>query len=211
MQQKRKLSSDQTMRLFFTNENWCHLVLVPHSFLIFPSSILLLKNSFNSSRKTFFSSLFFFIFCTINFTGEWWSLNMLIKKLWGFLSPFLDADEGWNNKKNDVEEEEKEVFEKKGWGAIIRDKKSGRNNKKMGKRYHGRMRNERRRKRKQDEERFEVPLKEKMLEISYVLDLMKNDGNSWDVDQEEHEKGKGSRSERLPLTRWKKEEMLVYG
>lgn len=37
---------------------------------------------------------------------------------------------------------------------------------------------------KQDEERFEVPLKEEMLEISYVLDLMKNDGNSWDVDQE---------------------------
>lgn len=32
--------------------------------------------------------------------------------------------------------------------------------------------------RKQDEERFEMPLKEEMLEISYVLDLMKNDGNS---------------------------------
>lgn len=66
--------------------------------------------------------------------------------------------EGEENKKK---MSEKRCYEKKPWRGL----KSGKG--------------------KLDEEIFEVPLKDEMLEISYVLDVMKNDGNSWDVDQEE--------------------------
>ena len=95
---------DRRMRLYFSNENRCHLSTCCSSFFLyfhllnflmfcktisynpcfllscsfslpFSSNFLLFSSTISFSLPYFSSSFF-----TINFTGEWWSLNMLIKK-----------------------------------------------------------------------------------------------------------------------------------